>query len=48
MDCLADVNLLIALADPAQVFHDRARHWLAAIPATLVRNGPAALEVVPG
>lgn len=32
MDFLADINLLIALADPAHVFHDRARHWLAARP----------------
>jgi toxin-antitoxin system PIN domain toxin len=32
MLCLADINVLIALADPAHTFHSAARKWLAARP----------------
>ncbi|MEI6653877.1 MAG: TA system VapC family ribonuclease toxin [Verrucomicrobiota bacterium] len=32
MLCLADINVLIALADPAHAFHAAARKWLAARP----------------
>ena len=32
MAFLADINVLIALADPAHAFHAAARKWLAARP----------------
>lgn len=40
MLCLADINVLIALADPAHAFHSVARGWLAARPRTGLATCP--------